>query len=191
MHDAGEGVYTVSWQVVSQDDGHFTKGGFSFGVGTDAIPVDSSADEIQVGFSSPYSQAGAIGLELVGQTMFLAVIIAIAMLWARAVFTQNHAGAGRSLPARLPPYGGRGDRPDCDWRRRVPHSQDYRSSGQPRDVVCVHVSDFRRNCGWTIRRVSIDSRRSLRDLFFSRQKNEFSPPMRFLCTKAFWRRCWR
>jgi len=81
MHDAGEGVYTVSWQVVSQDDGHFTKGGFSFGVGKDAIPVDSGTDEIQVGFSSPYSQAAAIGLELVGQTMFLAVLISVAMLW--------------------------------------------------------------------------------------------------------------
>jgi methionine-rich copper-binding protein CopC/putative copper export protein len=88
IRDAGQGVYTVSWQVVSQDDGHFTKGGFSFGVGKDAVPAHSSSDQIQVGFSSPYSQAGAIGLELVGQSMFLAVLIAIAILW-RALPSQK------------------------------------------------------------------------------------------------------
>ena len=88
IRDAGQGVYTVSWQVVSQDDGHFTKGGFSFGVGKDAVPSQTSSDQIQVGFSSPYSQAGAIGLELVGQSMFLAVLIAIAILW-RALPSQK------------------------------------------------------------------------------------------------------
>ena len=33
MRDGGQGTYTVSWQVVSSDDGHFTKGAFSFSVG--------------------------------------------------------------------------------------------------------------------------------------------------------------
>src|SRR5262245_46539670 len=36
VRNAGTGAYTVSWQVVSRDDGHFTKGGYSFSVGTAA-----------------------------------------------------------------------------------------------------------------------------------------------------------
>ncbi len=83
VRDAGKGVYTVSWQVVSQDDGHFTKGGFSFGFGSDAASTNSTAEQIQVEHSSTYSQAGAIGIEVLGQSLLVAFLIAMALLWRR------------------------------------------------------------------------------------------------------------
>ena len=33
LKDAGNGTYTVSWQVISADDGHFSKGAYVFSVG--------------------------------------------------------------------------------------------------------------------------------------------------------------
>ena len=34
VKDAGKGTYTVSWQVISSDDGHFSKGAYVFSVGS-------------------------------------------------------------------------------------------------------------------------------------------------------------
>ena len=33
VKDAGAGTYTVSWEVISADDGHFAKGAYVFSVG--------------------------------------------------------------------------------------------------------------------------------------------------------------
>jgi methionine-rich copper-binding protein CopC len=81
MRDAGSGSYTVSWQVVSEDDGHFPKGGFSFTVGKvgdAAARVDAPAE---VAHSSTFSQAAAIGTELLGQSVFVGVLGLLALLW--------------------------------------------------------------------------------------------------------------
>ena len=47
LKDGGAGTYTVSWQVISADDGHFAKGAYVFSVGNarperrPRIPADS------------------------------------------------------------------------------------------------------------------------------------------------------
>jgi len=80
VKDAGAGTYTVSWQVVSEDDGHFTKGGFTFNVGA-AGGTSPHQSAVQVIHTSTQSQAAAIGVELLGQTMFIGMLAALALLW--------------------------------------------------------------------------------------------------------------
>jgi len=79
VKDAGEGTYTVSWQVVSADDGHFTKGAFSFSVGIETAPAVSG--QIQIRHITTLPQATAIGIEMVGQAMFIAALMALVFLW--------------------------------------------------------------------------------------------------------------
>jgi putative copper export protein len=64
---------------VSEDDGHFTKGGYSFNVGNVAGNVAATSAGVEVVHSSTASQAAAIGTELLGQSMFIAVLTAIAL----------------------------------------------------------------------------------------------------------------
>lgn len=80
MEDAGEGTYTVSWQVVSADDGHFTKGAFSFSVGeASEAPL---LGQIQVQHVTRLPQALATGMELLGQAFLLGAAFFLAFLWA-------------------------------------------------------------------------------------------------------------
>jgi copper transport protein len=44
LGDLADGTYTVSWRVVSRDDGHVTAGSFAFGVG---IPATGTAEQTQ------------------------------------------------------------------------------------------------------------------------------------------------
>lgn len=83
LNDKGRGTYTVSWQVVSADDGHFTKGAFSFSVGqvSTTNPGDESTTVVH---SSAVPESIAIGLELFGT----------ALLFSLMLF---HAAVGRSI----------------------------------------------------------------------------------------------
>ena len=44
LGDLADGTYTVSWRVVSKDDGHVTAGSFAFGVG---VPATGTAEQTQ------------------------------------------------------------------------------------------------------------------------------------------------
>jgi copper transport protein len=44
LGDLADGTYTVSWRVVSRDDGHVTAGSFAFGVG---VPATGTAEQTQ------------------------------------------------------------------------------------------------------------------------------------------------
>jgi methionine-rich copper-binding protein CopC len=72
--DSGDGTYTVSWQVVSADDGHFTKGAYVFFVGS-GTTINASTTEILPSFSiihsSGNSEALAITAKLLGEDMLL------------------------------------------------------------------------------------------------------------------------
>jgi copper transport protein len=46
LGDLADGTYTVSWRVVSKDDGHVTAGSFAFGVG---VPATGTAEQTQTG----------------------------------------------------------------------------------------------------------------------------------------------
>ncbi len=92
--DAAKGTYTVSWQVVSADDGHFTKGGFGFSVGEATGVVASSTFQIDHRSSAP--EAVAIWLELLGQALLIGVLVMIVILRKT-----GDAPAGTSVQGRL------------------------------------------------------------------------------------------
>lgn len=77
---AGIGTYTVSWQVVSADDGHFTKGAFSFSVGK-VTSQGVTGGQIQIQHITTIPQAVTIGIELVGQAMLLSALLLLIFLW--------------------------------------------------------------------------------------------------------------
>jgi copper transport protein len=55
--DLGEGVYTVSWRVVSTEDGHGTAGSFAFGVGQAPPPAGSGEPSEPVTTATPLTVA--------------------------------------------------------------------------------------------------------------------------------------
>ncbi|MEK7643531.1 MAG: copper resistance CopC family protein [Patescibacteria group bacterium] len=73
MHD--NGIYTVSWQVVSADDGHFTKGAYSFSVGSTSGALPSKETNIQVAFSSTKTESITIWIELFGQALLSGALL--------------------------------------------------------------------------------------------------------------------
>ena len=75
-----EGTYTASWQVVSADDGHFTKGAFSFSVGK-VTGVALGSNSIQIQHITTIPQAVTIGVELIGQAILGAILVVFAFLW--------------------------------------------------------------------------------------------------------------
>lgn len=83
--DAGEGVYTVSWQVVSVDDGHFTKGAFSFLVDATGKTFEGDAGGVEISYSSKLPEAVLDFLKLIGESIFLA-----SLLFLVCIFTPLH-----------------------------------------------------------------------------------------------------
>lgn len=75
--DAGEGVYTVSWQVVSADDGHFTKGAFAFLVDETGKEFAGTSGQIQIQHVTKLPEAVFSFLNLVGQSLVVAVTLFI------------------------------------------------------------------------------------------------------------------
>ncbi|HEX4642457.1 MAG TPA: copper resistance protein CopC, partial [Candidatus Acidoferrales bacterium] len=81
LKDHGPGTYTVSWEVISSDDGHFAKGAYVFSVGP-ARPASSSAvGGFQTVHSSGVPEAFTLALELTGDALILGALIAFAFLW--------------------------------------------------------------------------------------------------------------
>jgi copper transport protein len=65
LGDLAEGTYTVSWRVVSKDDGHLTAGSFAFGVGVPAPTAQPEAQAAPQGAAaSPSAAATAARLTL-------------------------------------------------------------------------------------------------------------------------------
>lgn len=73
-----EGIYTVTWRVVSTEDGHVTAGSFSFGMGDVAAPIGSEAAGEPVG-PTPLSVAAKAALYA---GLFLLVAVAVVGLGA-------------------------------------------------------------------------------------------------------------
>jgi len=95
--DAGEGVYTVSWQVVSVDDGHFTKGAFSFLVDGEGAAFEGDAEgTTEVSYSSKAPEAVLGFMGLLGESIFLAVL-AMLLLILRFVPREIYASSQELL----------------------------------------------------------------------------------------------
>lgn len=85
-----EGTFTVSWQVVSADDGHFTKGAFPFSVGI--ATATGASGSFSISHSSSTPEAVTIWLELMGLAL---------LLGALAVLLTFGTGAGADARRRI------------------------------------------------------------------------------------------
>jgi len=78
----GEGLYTVTTQVLSKVDGHLVPYAFIFGVGDVAVPETEHTSASQAIY---FPEAAARFPGLVGQTIVLGTAIAAAMLWGPVI----------------------------------------------------------------------------------------------------------
>jgi copper transport protein len=65
LGDVADGTYTVSWRVVSKDDGHVTAGSFAFGIGVPApgaTPVTQAAPQGETPSPSVAATVGRLAL---------------------------------------------------------------------------------------------------------------------------------
>jgi methionine-rich copper-binding protein CopC/uncharacterized membrane protein len=92
LGDLVDGTYTVSWRVVSKDDGHVTAGTFAFGVGVPAPAATPQAQAAPRGETPSPSAAATVGR--------LALYAGLALLVGAAV-------TGLAVFARVPPPGAR------------------------------------------------------------------------------------
>ncbi len=85
IKDGGKGTYLASWQVVSADDGHFTKGAFSFTVGKEGrVGTTNIQNNFQVVHSSQLNESITIWLELLGHMLIAGFLIAAWFLSSRS-----------------------------------------------------------------------------------------------------------
>ena len=77
LGDLADGTYTVSWRVVSKDDGHVTAGSFAFGIGVPAPTATPQAQSAPQGATpSPSVPATAARLALyAGLTILVGVAV--------------------------------------------------------------------------------------------------------------------
>jgi methionine-rich copper-binding protein CopC/putative copper export protein len=97
---AGTGTYAVSWQVVSADDGHFTKGAYAFSVGAESGTDAAGGTPFQLLHRSDTPEAFTIWLELLGQAVALGAI-AVFALFARPLLTAQPGERRRVTRAYL------------------------------------------------------------------------------------------
>jgi methionine-rich copper-binding protein CopC len=80
LKNVGNGTYAVAWQVVSADDGHFSRGGYNFSLGAPSINLNLQSSTIEVAHSSTWPEALAIAAELIGQALLLGIVMVFAFL---------------------------------------------------------------------------------------------------------------
>ena len=81
LKDGGAGSYTVSWEVISSDDGHFTKGAYVFSVGNEKPGAAAEGGGFQTVHSSSVPEALSLAVELIGDAMILGALLVLAFLW--------------------------------------------------------------------------------------------------------------
>ena len=94
LKDRGPGTYTVSWQVISADDGHFAKGAYVFSVGSAKSAATADSGGFQTVHSSSVPEALTLALELIGDALMLGALIVLAFVWRplREHFLKEKAG---------------------------------------------------------------------------------------------------
>jgi len=81
LKDRGAGTYTVSWQVISADDGHFAKGAYVFSIGNERPNSATDAGGFQTVHSSSVPEALTLALELIGDALILGALLVFAFIW--------------------------------------------------------------------------------------------------------------
>ncbi len=79
-----EGTFIVTWSVVSSDDGHFTKGGYTYFVGQEDV-VGSTTPQVEVVQLSALPEASAIFVELLGNSFLLGALFLFAFCIRRVL----------------------------------------------------------------------------------------------------------
>ena len=87
LHSLTDGVYTVTWKVVSSIDGHQTTGSFPFAVGN-ANAEAVSAIQQKSSFRLPFSTLVSKFLMLVSLALLLGHRLFVALVWDPAVSAQ-------------------------------------------------------------------------------------------------------
>lgn len=96
LSDEGNGVYRVTWSVVSSDDGHFTKGTYAFVVGEGLVPPPESATSEIVQITTLPEIIG-MTVELLGNGLIWAALL-LYMLVVRPLFREGkHSDAKRTV----------------------------------------------------------------------------------------------
>jgi copper transport protein len=87
LGDLADATYTVSWRVVSKDDGHVTTGSFAFGVGVPAPTATPQAQAAPQGAAaSPSAAATAARLALyAGLTLLVGVAVTGLVVFGRVL----------------------------------------------------------------------------------------------------------
>jgi methionine-rich copper-binding protein CopC/putative copper export protein len=95
---SGSGTYTVSWQVTSADDGHFTKGGYVFSVGTVQPTAAAEQGGTQIVHSSSVPEALTLALEVIGDALVFGALLVLVFVWrpARRRFPELSADETRA-----------------------------------------------------------------------------------------------
>gem|GEM_PF-2155248 len=70
----GTGSFTVSWSVISADDGHYTKGAYAFAVGRESSAM-TAGGTFQIQHRSELPEALSIALELIGEALLFALLL--------------------------------------------------------------------------------------------------------------------
>ncbi len=81
VKDGGAGTYTVSWQVISADDGHFAKGAYVFSVGNARPSAATDSGGFQTVHSSSVPEALTLAVELIGDALILGALLALVFIW--------------------------------------------------------------------------------------------------------------
>ena len=81
LKDRGPGTYTVSWEVISADDGHFAKGAYVFSVGAPQPGTALDTGGFQTLHSSGVPEAATLALELIGDALVLGALLGLALIW--------------------------------------------------------------------------------------------------------------
>lgn len=105
MHADGSGTYTVSWSVISADDGHFTKGAFVFSVGAQTGLLPESSTSFQIEHETDIPQAITIWIELIGQAMLLGLFALHQLCWRRRLSADADDPLRRSYARRFLIFG--------------------------------------------------------------------------------------
>ncbi len=76
------GTYTVVWQVAAADDGHFTKGTYTFSVGqaSPTVAGTSTNEQFEIVHSSPLVEGATVALELIGSAILLGLMVILRWL---------------------------------------------------------------------------------------------------------------
>jgi len=87
---APHGTFFVTWSVVSSDDGHFTKGGFTYFIGDTAGVGSEVVQQVEVVQLSAVPEAIAIAIELTGNSFLLGVLVLFAFVIRPGIRLMNN-----------------------------------------------------------------------------------------------------